>query len=99
MFIAPPELGKRPAAHSRQSLAITRILGATVFAGMSYHGRHWLARAGPSAVCAGLVVVGCGGGGPPKPDRGAVGDVVVAFFEGAARKDVGAVCGALAGGG
>ena len=64
---------------------------------MSYHGRHWLARAGPSAVCVALVVVGCGGGGPPKPDREAIEDVVVALFEDAARKDVGAVCGALTG--
>jgi hypothetical protein len=44
-----------------------------------------------------LAVVGCGGGDRPKPDREAVEDVVMAFLEDAARKDVGAVCGALTG--
>jgi hypothetical protein len=44
-----------------------------------------------------LVVVGCGEGGPPKPDREVVEDVVMGFLEDAAREDVGAVCGALTG--
>ena len=64
---------------------------------MGCRGRHWLASVGPSVVCLGLAVVGCGGGGSPEPDREAVEDVVRAFFEDAARKDVGAVCGALTG--
>jgi hypothetical protein len=34
---------------------------------------------------------------PPKPDREAVEDVVLAFLEDAARKDVEAVCDALTG--
>src|SRR5919109_4185259 len=66
----------------------TQHLGATVSAGMSCRGRYWLARVRPLAVCAGLAVVGCGGDDPPKPDREAVEDVVMAFFEDAARKDV-----------
>ena len=64
---------------------------------MSCRGRYWLARVGPLAVGAGLAVVGCGEDDPPKPDREAVEDVVVAFCDDAARKDVEAVCGALTG--
>jgi hypothetical protein len=64
---------------------------------MGCRGRHWLASVGPLAVCVGLAVVGCGRGSSPELDREAVEDVVTAFFKDGARKDVGAVCGALTG--
>jgi hypothetical protein len=48
-------------------------------------------------VCAGLLVVACGDGDTPKPDREEVRDLVVAFFRDAASGDAGAVCGALTG--
>ena len=44
-----------------------------------------------------MVVGACGEAEPPRPDREEVRDVLVAFFDDAARGDVEAVCAALTG--